>query len=433
MKKKLLFFTVTIFATAFLIGVTLLTGCKKNVGSITNIVKYDVSGFVLLSGTMVPVQGVTIYLDTASVSVTTTDNTGKYVIPKLLPGNYLIKAVKDGYTKGQYNMTVSADGFSIKAILLKQLAPAVTIGASGGSITANNTSGSNAASLVIAPGVVSTTNQISVTPMASTEVPKVLPASGNQMLGTTVSINASDPTLNFTQGVTLTFNLVAMQKPGDPVTVQYFNEKTNAWEAIQNGTVNAGGLTAGVLLHHFSIYSAPMSGTYSETFDKFISSAVVATSSSYTPQYSWQSNLEYRQNITNTIDQTWLISTVESQSKVNFSNITYGTANPVVKTANNISSISTPPTENPDMYRVYPKRDWELIKYTNWVHTTVTTNVYSATSGNYVNTSVTGWYQLCSFVWLWRPAATYAIPSFNSLIFPVTYYIVDQHYGGSGH
>jgi hypothetical protein len=431
MKKKLLFFAVLFSVTAVLIGATLLTGCKKNVGSITNIVKYDVSGFVLLSGSTDPVAGVTIYLD--STSVTTTDITGKYVIPKLMPGTYLIKAVKDGFTKGQFNMTVSTDGFSIKAILLKKLEPAIMIGATGGNITATAPSGSKTASLSISPGVVSTNNQISVTPMASTEVPKVLPATGTQMLGTTVSINASDPTLNFTQGVTLTFNLVAVQKPGDAVNVQYFNEKTNAWEAIQNGTVNAGGLTAGVVLHHFSTYSAAINGAYSETIDKNISSTVVASSSNFAPQYSWQSTLEYRQNITNTIDPVWLYQTVESQSKVNFSTITYGTANSVVKTANNISTISTPPNSNPDMYRAYPNRDWELVKYTNWVKNTVTANVWSITANKYVNTSVSSWYQLSSFVWLWRPDATYAIPAINLLNPPVSYVIVDQHYGGSGH
>ena len=363
MKKKLLFFAVTFFATAFLIGVTLLSGCKKTAGSITNIVKYDVSGFVLLSGTMAPITGVAIYLDT--VSVTTTDNTGKYLIPKLKPGKYLIKAKKDGYSLGQYNLTVAADGYSSKAILLKQLVAAVTVTSAGGSIAATTTTGgavTPVATLVISPGVVVTPSQISVTPLAVTELPKLLAPTTGQLPEATVSINASDPTLNFTQGVTLTFNLVAMQKPGNPINIHYFNEKTNAWDDIQNGIVNAGGLTASVTLFHFSTYCAVIDGTYSESFDSFISSAVVATSANYASQYSWTSTLEYRQNITNTIDAAWLYSTVESLSKVNFSNITYGAAAPVVKTGNNISSISAPPTENPDMYRVYAKRDWELVK-----------------------------------------------------------------------
>lgn len=429
-KKKLLIFAVAFSLTAVLIGVNLLTGCKKNVGSITNIVKYDISGYVLISETSAAIEGVTIYLD--SLPITKTNDAGKYVIPKLKPGSYLIKAVKDGYTNGHYNLTVSADGVIVKAILLKKLTPTVAISISGGSITATNTSGSNAASLAIASGTLTSNIQISVTSISNNEAPKELPATGNQILGSIVSINATDPTLNFTQGVTLTFNLVAMQKPGDALGVQYFNEKTNVWEPIQNAIVNSNGITASVLLHHFSTYCATITGTCLDQIDKSISTQVVATSANYNPQYEWQSVFEYRQNITNTIDNEWLYTTVEGFSKIKFSSISYGTGNSISKIAKNISTISAPPAENPDGYRNYPKRYWELVKYTNWVHNIVSVNMWNVGSGSYVTTSIPSWYQICSFVWIWRPDDSFSIPVIHSLNPPVTYVVVNAHNGGIG-
>ncbi|NWJ53243.1 MAG: carboxypeptidase regulatory-like domain-containing protein [Bacteroidetes bacterium] len=431
-RRKYIILAVLFSLTAVLTGTSLLTGCKKNVGSITNIVKYDVSGYVLLSETSAAIGDVKIYLDTASV--TTTDNTGKYVIPKLKPGSYLIKAVKDGYTSGQYNLTVSTDGAVVKAILLKKLAPAVTISTTGGTVTATNSTGSttgSTGSLAIASGVLTSGVQISVTSLGANEVPKPLDVTGN-VVSSSVTINTNDPNLNFTQGVTLTFNLIAMQKPGDLVIVRYLNEKTNAWEPIDNAIVNKDGLTASVVLHHFSTYSALITGSYTATIGQSISSQVVANSTNFNAQYEWQSVLEYRQNITNIIDPVWLYSTVEGLSSVAFSTISYGTTPSITKTSKNVSTISTPPADNPDGYRNYPKRNWELVQYTSWVYNTVSVKTWSTTSSGYVTTTVPSWYKSCFFVWVWRPDDTYALPKINTLTPPVTYVIVDAHNGGIG-
>jgi hypothetical protein len=433
MKKKILIFSVPLFLVAVLTGIYLLNGCQKDVGVITNIVKYDVSGYVLNSQTAAGIEGAKIYLD--GITTATTDTAGKYTIEKLKPGSYLITAKKDGYSDGWYNITVSSDGVIAKAIMLKELSPSVTIGADGGLAIATNTSGSTVAELSIPAGEFSASKQISVTNLVGNEVPKVL-ASTNKLLGTTVTLHSDDSNISFTNGATLTFKLPFRHKPGDVVEADYFNETTNAWETYQNAVVNNDGLTASITVHHFSTYSVSVNGTYSEEINENIGYQVIATSDDYKSQYDWESSLEYRANVTDSIDHEWLYTTVEGQTKLNFSTISYGgtksSANTIVRVRRNISTITPPPIENPEGYRHLPKRHWELVRICCWVHEIVAAQVWMQQYGGYINNSVPNWYQVCSYIWIWRPSDAYTIPVICYLYPPVIIIIIDQHQGGSG-
>ncbi|MEI6142867.1 MAG: carboxypeptidase-like regulatory domain-containing protein, partial [Mariniphaga sp.] len=99
MKKKFFAFTVPFLIATFLAGIYLFTGCQKNVGVINSIIKFDIVGYVYDDQGAV-MSGAEVYLD--GVSVATTDAAGKYTIPQMLPGDYVVLAKKTGYV---YNST----------------------------------------------------------------------------------------------------------------------------------------------------------------------------------------------------------------------------------------------------------------------------------------------------------------------------------------
>lgn len=435
MKKKRLLIMPFFLASVLIF---ILNSCQTNVGLITSTIKYDITGYVLDSETSAGIEGATMYFNGESLMLT--DTAGKYTINNLKPGDYLIMAKKSGYTQGRYNITVSNNGVIARAITLKKLAPSVSIGPSGGSVVATNSSGNPIAELSVSVGELSEIKQISVTNLTGTEVPKILETS-NKLLGTTVSLNTDDSNISFTNGAKLTFKLPFRHKPGDAVAVDYFNETTNTWDAYQNAIVNKDGLTASVDIHHFSTYSATIDGSYSETPDENIGYEIIGNSDNYEKAYKWSSSLEYRNNVTDSIDHEWLYKTVESQTNLNFSTVSYGSSNAkmmvasspdvIIRNVENRSTITAPSNQNPEKYRHLPYRHWELVRFCCWVHEIVAAQVFIAQYGGYITQSIPNWYQVCTYIWIWRPSDSDSIPVKCSLNPEIIIIIGPKHDAGT--
>jgi hypothetical protein len=431
MKNKNRFTTIPLTLILLLSGI-LLIGCQQDVGVITNIVKYDVTGHVLNSSNSVGIDDAEILLE--GTPIANTDTAGKYILKSIKPGDYLITAQKDGYSDGRYDLTVSSDGVVTKAIMLKELAPAITIGATGGSATATNTTGTTVAELTIPAGELSSDKQISITNLAGNEVPKILEGN-DKLLGTTVALNSNDENISFAEGAALTFKLPYRHRPGDSIKVDYFNETTNAWDTYQNAVVNEDGLTADVKIHHFSTYSATVNGNYTEQIDYNLGYQVVGTSDDYQKEFKWDSSLHYPNGASDSIDHEWLYKTVEGQTDLNFSTISYGStirsASAVNQTATNISSITPAPTENPEGFRNLPRRQWELVQVCCIVYEWVSVMAWIE-QGGYLESSIGNEYNVCAYIWYWRTSSDTPFTISCDINPPITIVIERRHSGGNG-
>jgi hypothetical protein len=434
MKKLVHVLTLPLLLAVFLANIYFLESCKKNVGPLTNDVKYDLSGFVL-DGSSVAVAGVEIFVDGKSVA--TTDASGKYTILKVAPGTYSVEAVKDGYTKGKSSITVAEGGAALVAITLKKLAPAVPVGTAGATVTGTNDAGGQVAQITIPPGAVTSTVQISVTNLVGTEAtPVPVALTVGKVPGATVNLGASTPNITFPNGIILTFNLPFTHKPGITLNVLSFNETTKAWETTL-ATVNAGGKTASATIYHFSEWTCLVNATYTQAIDASSTPAIVP----YTEVINWQSVLDYRNGIptdaaNSQVFMDFAISSAETKSKLTFASYKNATTVvPLSATAKNSLTFSPASTSNPEGYGTEAYRAWELIKYNYSFKGTLTYKVWDIALNKEVNATLLCWYEIPSYVWLWRQNDTYAIPAisytdFTKVISKVLG--VPKHQGGIG-
>lgn len=436
MKKTIIVASSITLLLAIALSMYLLNGCQKNVEPIKLKTQIDVSSYVLNSKTFEGINAAEISVDGTVAATTIAD--GKFTITGLEPGTYLISAVKTGFSKGKYELTVEADGAKLPEFILKELSPPVIIGPTGGSAEALKSSGEQVAELIIPTGELSGNKEISVTNLVGNEVPKILESS-NKLLGTTIALTSNDENIQFTNGAQLTFRLPFMHKPGDTVEVTHFNETTNKWETFDNAIVNADGLSAKVTIHHFSTYSANIAGNYSEEPDETIGYEIIGNSENYNSVHEWNSTLEYREGIPDGIDKEWLYTTVENQTKLNFSEITYGgtmkSAKNVISPAIISSTVSPPPIGNPIEYSYLPRRPWELVVQCCWVHEIVEANVWIQKNNGYIVAQVPNWYLVCSVFWIWRHSDTDPIPTACHYYYyyqPPIIIPVPSHQGGSG-
>lgn len=439
MKKPIIILTTTILLLAIALSMYLLNACQKNVEPIELITKTNVSSYVFNSETYSGISDVEITVDGTLAAKTGAD--GRFTIPGLKPSSYLIVASKDGYSKGRYQLAVTTDGAMLPQFTLKQLAPPVVIGATGGAAEAIKSSGEQAAELIIPPGELSGDKQVSATNLVGNEVPKILESS-NKLLGTTISLTSNDENIHFDNGAQLTFRLPFMHKPGDSVEVTHFNETTNQWETYDNAIVNEDGKSATVTIHHFSTFSANINGKYSEEIDESEGVDTIGSSENYDSIYQWNSSLEYREGITNEIDKEWLYTTVENQTKLNFSDVTYaGNSQSAFKSTKRITMpafisfyIPPPPNGNPLKYKHLSRRPWILVRQCCWVHEWVEVERFIDLFGGYVVDSIPNWYLVCTFFWVWRYDNTYKIPIICYLFeqpSPPIIIEIRQHQGGS--
>jgi hypothetical protein len=434
MKKIIQVLTLPLVLAVFLANIYFLESCKKNVGSLTNDVKYDLSGFVL-DGSSIAVAGVEIFVDGKSIA--TTDASGKYTILKVAPGTYSVEAVKDGYTRGKSSITVAEGGGALVAITLKKLAPAVPVGTAGATVTGTNDAGVQVAQITIPPGAVTSTVQISVTNLVGNEA-TVVPVALTQgkAPGATVNLGSSTPNITFPNGITLTFYLPFTHKPGIKLNVLSFNETTKAWETTL-ATVNAGGKTASATIYHFSEWTCLVNATYTQIIDVTSTPLVVP----YNGVIDWQSVLDFRNGIPTDASSSqafmdFAIASAETASKLNFAS--YKNATTVVTiaaTAKNTLVFSPASTSNPVGYGTEAYRPWDLIKYNYSFKGTLTYRVWDIPLNKEVDATLLCWYEIPSYVWLWRQNNTYAIPAISYTDFTkvITKVLgVPKHEGGTG-
>jgi Carboxypeptidase regulatory-like domain len=311
MKKSVSVLTALFLMSLFFAANSLFVGCKKNVGVITSIVRYDVSGYVS-DNESATVAGATVSLDGKAVS--TTDSQGKYTISKILPGSYQIEVVKDGYTKGHFTVLVTEDGAVTSLITLKKLAPVVVIGVAGGTVAGTGSSGRTSAALTIPAGTLSASVQISVTTLAGNEAPNIAQSAGKAP-GVIVSLDSSDPNITFPNGIILTFSLPFTHKPGDGVQVVSYNEVTNHWDPYPNAIVSNDGKTASLIIYHFSLWGAIVNTSFVQQDDIENTPVVVP----YATRFEWQSMIDFRDGIPAELDPSFFYSIVESATNLLFS------------------------------------------------------------------------------------------------------------------
>lgn len=413
MKKKLFVFTPFLIAT-FLAGIYLFTGCQKNVGVITNIIKYDISGKV--SDTQsAGIGGVEIFLD--GVSVATTNPSGNYVITKVVPGTYVVEAKKTGYSINKFDLVVLTTGYSISELTLKKLSTPVSITpATGGTIVEKGATGNTPAiTLSIPAGAITSGNgaavSISVTNLVGNEAPKV-PAqqlSSGQAAGVTVSLDSSDPNLviNPAIGITLEFVLPFAQRPGTTMPVVTLNEKTGLWNNY-DATVGPDGTKASLKIYHFSNWTLVVNAGFPQTSTNvpFLTVNFPATGI-----VVWTSTLEFPDGIPAEItDPSFLYGFVENQTGLVFSTYKNGTATPTYITArDNNLSISAAPNSDPAGYSV--NRPWELLNYSYNVTGQISVETFDIPSNAYVNKVIRCKFDLPSYYWGWRESTTLAYPT----------------------
>jgi|GEM_PF-3346316 len=432
-KPILLAFSAILFMVIAL-GVYLMNGCQENVDPVNLYSKLNVSSYVLDSETFAGIADAGIAVD--GDVVTTTDSNGYFTISELEPGDYLVSASKSCFLKGTYELAVEDNGARLPQFVLKKLADPVTIGTNGGDVEAFKKSGELAAEFAIPAGELQSNRQISVTQLTGNEVPKILNSTG-QLLGTTITLNSDDESLEFTNGAQLTFQLPFPHRPGDGVEVTYFDENTNSWKVFDDAIVNANGLSATVTINHFSTYSANVNGNYSEETDVTLDYEIVGTSDDYEETFEWTTKLEYREGIPDNVDPEWLYTTVENQTKLNFSEVTYGNstrASNVTGEARMISAISAPPVGNPYEYRSLPERPWELVLQCCWMHEIVEAEIWVEENNGFIVESVPNWYLVCAWFWIWRSSDNVPIPSACYCYYcdPPIIIIPPDHQGGSG-
>jgi hypothetical protein len=438
MKRIIIIASTTILLIAIALSMYLLNGCQKNVDPIKLKTQIDVSSYVRNSETFEGINAVEITVDGEVVATTNTD--GKFTISTLDPGDYLITATKNGYSKGSYNLKVEESGAKLPEFVLKELSEPVIIGVSGGSAEALRASGEQAAVLVIPAGELSSEKQVSATSLVGNEVPKILSAN-NKLLGTTITLNSNDENISFQNGAQLTFKLPFMHKPGDFVEVTHFNDAINEWESFDNAVVGQDGISASVTIYHFSTYSANINGNYSEKPDENIGYEIIGNSDDYDSVYKWSSSLEYRNGIPDGIDKEWLYKTVENQTKLNFSTVTYNntlkSATDVITPAMISSTILPPPVGNPVQYSNLPERPWELVIKCCWIHEMVEVDRWNKEYNGYIVDSVPNWYQVCALFWVWIVEPNPTEICYPSDCYPYAYYwsptiVRCEHQGGSG-
>jgi hypothetical protein len=428
MKKSILFSTIPFLMVAFLASIYLFTGCKKDVGVLNNIIKYDVSGSVLDSESAA-VAGVSIILDGKAVA--TTDASGGYSLSGLLPGTYAILADKAGYTKGSLSLMVTEQGAVASVISIKKLTPAVTVPVSGATIATVNDLGATAATLTIPTGVITAPVQISVTPIVGNEA-LTTPEVQGKIPGASVEIDSSDPNITFPNGIKLTFLLPFTHQPGIKLTVQNYSGVTQKWETSE-ATVDADGETASVMIYHFSQYTCLVDVTFTQQDFSSLAPVVVP----FEKKIKWQSMMDFKTGVPSGLDVSFLLGTAESATNLVFSSYKNGSTLVTHGNKKNQLDITPASTSNPEGFGNLDNRPWELVKYNYNMKGIYDYKVWDKSTNKNVTKSLTGYYEMPSYVWLWRPSESFAIPATVSFSHEVvsqvnTLVIGTQHSGGSG-
>ena len=274
--------------------------------------------------------------------------------------------------------------------------------------------------------------QISVTTLVGNEAPKNT-AISNKAPGVIVSIDCSDPTITFPNGITLTFKLPFTQRPGSAMQVVTYNETTNHWDTFTDAIVSSDGKSAHVTIYHFSIWGVNVPLTFTHQ-DVSISAPVITP---YSASIEWSSMIDFKEGIPIEIDDySMLYGKVESSTGLSFASYQISGTLSTISTVKNRISITEASASNPAGFGNFAPRKWELVKYIYTVKGIVSFPIFDFASNMDVLRNVNCWYEMPAYVWLWRPDETFTAPTNPALahdVVTITPIILGtQHQGGSG-
>ena len=414
MKKKFFAFTVPFLIATFLAGIYLFTGCQKNVGVINSIVKFDIAGYVYDNLGM-PMAGAEVIID--GVSVATTDAAGRYTIPKLLPGNFVIEAKKTGYIKNRFTLKVSSTGGVAEVLSLKKLSTPVVVKPSlGATIVEKAATGETVASLVIPPNAVPGTADVSIsvttlTPAQAAPIPEsVIPVAAGNVPGVTVSLDCSNPNITFPTGITLIFNLPFTHQPGLNMTVVTYNEGTGKWEEYTNAVVGPDGNTASLTIYHFSQWTCQVMA--STAISKIaIPPAEIALPANN--KFTYTAALNFTKALPVGLNKEFTVTTIENFTATSFSSyiLLGGSTVSRPNATPNIVEISSAPIGNPVGRGNVAIIPWQLLKYDFSLTISVSLDIWNVSSGSKQNVIVTSTYTVPTFAWGWRELITFPWPA----------------------
>lgn len=316
MKKPII---ITISATLLLaiaLSVYLLGGCQKNVEPINLAIYYFVTGKVVNDETSTPMSGVTVTCLEKSV---TTNSDGIYSFNlEELPEDYIkISAKKNGYPIGT-TIVSSGNYSSVNTIRLIPPAVSKTIGTSGGSLFSGNTESidpDQEIEIVFPEGAVSSSTEISMTPLEGVEVPDISPRKTLGLLNAaTVSLEPSGLVLN--KNATISFPLPMRMDKGQELDVLIYNEVSMEWE--KSGVIAIVDSTRSLAISeisHFSTYSIGIDGDYTENVDNafLYDDPIIPDEDSL---YCYQATVVYPDGVPDDVSLNWMKNAVSQNTEL---------------------------------------------------------------------------------------------------------------------
>jgi len=268
MKKKRLLFIIPFFLVAVSIGIYLLNGCQKDVGSISYPVKmFEIHGKVIDFNSKVGIQNVQVVIGN---TIIVTNQNGEFIFKwnqNNTPSDqkFFVAAKKDGYITN----TVTFDlGYGSNTnIPLVPLNNSVLITSTGGGISLDNSESFNSnkkIELTIPAGAIENNTQVSVTQLKGITIagkPSYL--SNGYHCASVVYLSPQNLTL--LKSSTISMPLPLKLESGTKLPLLIYDEKTFEWkESGINGVVDASGVMAVAEISKFATYSIGLEGTYEE-------------------------------------------------------------------------------------------------------------------------------------------------------------------------
>jgi len=183
-----------------------------------------------------------------------TDGTGVYEVEGIPAGVYEFIASRDGYITATTTINVDEFSAAVSTIYLVPSAPAVAVGAEGGTITTEDTEG-DVIRVSIPAGAVEREIEATVTPLQGLEIPGSPPE--GYLSVATAHIGTEEPgEIEFEEPATITVPLPMKVSEGAVIPLFTFDTKTLKWQDTgTRATVNADGRTASAEVNQAGTFS----------------------------------------------------------------------------------------------------------------------------------------------------------------------------------
>jgi hypothetical protein len=204
----------------------------------------------------------------AGVATVTTDAVGFYEVANISVGSYHVIASKAEYSSSFSTATVDSISASVYAIYLTPLSSPVTVGTTGGTVSAKDPD-SNVTSLIIPAGALSGQTEITVTPLIGLEMPALPPA--NRMAIATVHLGPQNTSLQ--DSATISIQLPLKLSSRDTIPLFSYNDQTDSWQETGIvGTVGEDSITFTAKTVDLKIYAVMPEVQSSTTTDSLSTS-----------------------------------------------------------------------------------------------------------------------------------------------------------------